>query len=119
MYLTRTNWLRIIRIGIASLLAILIVAYAISRSLNYARGPKIDIFQPLDGSAIASSTVMIVGRAERINSLSMNGQTVFVDEMGNFTETVIVFKGMNTLTFDAKDQFGREVKKELDLVGVF
>jgi hypothetical protein len=119
MFNSRTKTLRMIRIAVISLFAVIIVAYAIWRSLNYARGPVIDIFQPLNGSAVATSTVNIIGRALRVNSLTLNDKTVFIDEDGNFSETLIVFTGMNILTFDAHDQFGRETKKELELVGVF
>jgi hypothetical protein len=119
MFNSRTKTLRMIRIIVISLFAVIIIAYAIWRSLNYARGPVIDIFQPLNGSSVASSTVKIIGQALRVNSLTLNGSTVFIDQAGNFTETLIVFPGTNILTFDAHDQFGRETKKELELVGVF
>jgi hypothetical protein len=119
MFNSRTKTLRIIRIAVISIVALLIVAYAIWRSLNYARGPVINIYQPLNGSAISTSTVNIIGQALRVNSLSLNGKTVFIDEAGNFSETLIVFTGTNILTFDAHDQFGRETKKELELVGVY
>ena len=119
MFNNRTKTLRFIRIVAVSLFAVIIIVYAIWRSLNYARGPVVNIFQPLNGSAVATSTVKIIGQALRVNSLSLNGKTVFIDEAGNFSETLIVFSGMNIITFNAHDQFGRETKKELDLVGVF
>ncbi len=119
MFNNRTKTLRFIRLAVIGIFAVIIVAYAIWRSLNYARGPVINIFQPLNGSAMATSTVKIIGQALRVNSLSLNGKTVFIDEAGNFSETLIVFPGMNIITFNAHDQFGRETKKELDLVGMF
>ena len=119
MFNSRTKTLRMIRIAVISIVALLIVAYAIWRSLNYARGPIINIYQPLNGSAIATSTVNIIGQALRVNSLSLNGKTVFIDEAGNFNETIVIFPGVNVLTFDAHDQFGRETTKELEVVGVF
>ncbi len=119
MFSNRTKTLRFIRLSVIALFGIVIVAYAIWRSLNYARGPVIDIYQPTNGSSVASSTVKIIGRASRVNSLTLNGKTVFIDEAGNFSETLIVFPGVNILTFDAHDQFGRETEKDLELVGGF
>ena len=117
MDFNRTSSLRLIRYGLIGLVAILIAVYALFRSLNYIHGPNITVYQPIDGSAIASTTVTIIGQASRVNSLSLNGKTVFIDEAGNFKETIIVFPGVNVITLDAHDQFGREVKDQLELVG--
>lgn len=115
--MNRTANLRLLRVSGITLAAIIIISYAIWRSLNYARGPKIDIFEPVNGSSIASTTIVIKGRAERSNSLDLNGQTVSVDEQGNFSETLILFPGVNVITLDAKDQFGRSTETKLELVG--
>ncbi|MES2314519.1 MAG: hypothetical protein V4524_01095 [Patescibacteria group bacterium] len=117
MNLNRTATLRLIRLSAITLVAVIIIVYAFFRSLNYIHGPEINIFQPIDGSALASSTVTIIGQATRVNSLSMNGKTVFIDESGNFKETLLVFPGMNIITFTAHDQFGRTKTRQLQLVG--
>lgn len=114
---SRTTTLRFIRYGLIGLVAVVIVLYALSRSLNYIHGPRIEIFQPINGSAIASSTVTIIGRADRVNSLSLNGKAIFIDESGNFRETILVFPGINMITLTAHDQFDREVQNQLELVG--
>jgi len=117
MFNNRTKTLRFIRYGLIGLAAILIALYALSRSLNYIRGPQIEIFQPINGSTISTSTVTIIGRADRVNSLDLNGRTIFIDESGNFKETLLVFPGVNTITMTAHDQFDRSVQNTLELVG--
>ena len=114
---SRTSTLRIIRWSLIGLGALIIGLYALSRSLNYIHGPRIEIFQPINGSAIASTTVTIIGRADRVNSLSLDGKTVFIDEAGNFKETILLFHGLNIVTFTAEDQFGRTTQNKLQLVG--
>lgn len=99
------------------LVALVIVIYAIWRSLNYARGPHITIFEPLDGTSISSSIVTIKGRADRVNKLSLNSQPISMDEQGNFDETVTVFPGVNILTLQANDQFNRSIDSTLHLFG--
>jgi hypothetical protein len=117
MDFTRTRFSRLVRI-IATVVAILIVvAYAVYRSFAYVRGPVITVFQPINGASIASTTVTIIGRADRVNSLSLNDDLVQVDESGNFKETIIVFPGVNTITLEATDQFKRAVRTELSLFG--
>jgi len=118
MNLNRTATIRLIKYSTIGLVVLIIALYAISRSFNYLQGPIINIFQPINGSAISSTTVTIIGQALRVNSLSVNGKAVFIDEAGNFKETLLVFPGMNTITLTAKDQFGRDTSKKLDLVGV-
>ena len=117
MQLNRTASLRLIKIGIAIVLAGLIITYAIFRSLPYTKGPHIGIFQPLEGSSIPASTVTIVGRADRVNKLQLNGSPVSMDEQGNFSETVTLFSGTNVLTLDASDQFGRATHTTIHLFG--
>lgn len=117
MDINRTATLRLIRYSVIGLVALIIILYALSRSLNYIHGPQIEIFQPINGSAIASTTTTIIGRALRINSLLLNGKTVFIDESGNFQETILVFPGVNMISLTAKDQFGRSVNNQLEVVG--
>jgi hypothetical protein len=118
MPLTRSANLRFIRLAIGGIIAALIIAYAVWRSLDYVRGPVIDVWSPIDGSGIASSTVTITGQALRVNNLGLNGDAISVDEKGDFSQTIVIFPGMNIITLTASDQFGRSTKKELDLVGL-
>lgn len=113
----RSNVIRLLRLAGIIILALIIVGYAISRSLNYALGPLVNIAYPPNGSTIASSSITITGQALRVNALSLNGRPISVDEHGNFSEPIIVFAGLNKITFSATDQFGRTTSKELDLVG--
>lgn len=117
MPVTRTTVIRSFRAMGVVIAICIIVAYAIWRSLNYARGPMIVVFEPKNGSSIASSTVIVSGRAERVNRLSVNGQAISVDERGAFKERIVIFPGLNKLTLSADDQFGRSTKLTLDLVG--
>lgn len=116
MPFTRTQSIRAIKAGIIVLAILIIVGYAAWRSLNYARGPAITIFQPIDGSAVASGTIDIIGRADRVNSLAIDDEPVSLDLQGNFRETLIVFPGVNMITLDAKDQFGRRTEKQIEVV---
>lgn len=117
MNLTRTSLIRLLRIGLIVIAIAVIIGYALWRSSSYARGPVITIFEPANGSAAASPTITIKGRADRVNSLTLNGQPISLDEQGDFVETIIVFPGLNKLTFTAQDQFGRSTETNLDIVG--
>lgn len=118
MPFTRTSYIRLLRIILAIVLVIIIVAYAIWRSLNYARGPAITILEPSNGSAVSESSVVITGHADRVNNLLMNGQPISMDQNGGFNQTIIVFPGVNLITFSASDQFGRDTENQLEIVGM-
>lgn len=117
MKLTRTRFAKLLRITIFVLLALIVIGYATFRSLPYASGPIITIFQPINGSTIASTTTEIVGRADRVNSISINGSPISLDESGNFRKTLIIFKGINVITIEAHDQFKRVEKTRVTILG--
>ena len=117
MPFTRTTFLRIIKASSGVLVVLLIAAYALWRSLNYARGPQILITEPLNGASISTPTVMLRGQVERANTITLNGKVVLIDEQGNFNETIIIFPGTNILTFEARDQFERSVQTQLRIFG--
>ena len=118
MPLTRTTFLRLIKISSGILIVILIATYALWRSLNYARGPHIIVTSPLDGSSVSASTTIIRGRVERSNDISLNGKAITIDEQGNFSETIIVFPGTNIITLEVRDQFKRSVREQIRVLGL-
>ena len=117
MNITRSRFARIVRMAATVLAVLVVVSYAGYRSLPYIRGPVIHVYQPLNGSSISSTTVTIIGKADRTNSLSLNDDPIQVDEAGNFKQSIIVFPGLNILSLDATDQFKRESHTELQIFG--
>lgn len=115
--MTRTSLLRYIKIGCGALVALLIIIYAISRSLSYARGPHITVDEPTDWAVITSPTTMVRGHVDRANNLTLDDHAISIDEQGNFSETLVIFPGMNIITIEAHDQFNRTVKTQLRVQG--
>ncbi len=109
--------IRFLQALIIILAIFVVIGYATWRSLNYARGPEIDIFFPQDWHTATTSTISIFGRVQRVNDLYLNGKAITVNEQGNFNEKIIVFPGVNIITFDAHDRFERETSKQLKIVG--
>jgi hypothetical protein len=118
MHFTRTSSIRLIKVVLSVIILLLIVGYAVWRSFDYARGPQITITEPTDWASISASTTPISGRVERAHDIYMNGMPLFIDEQGNFKETIIIFPGMNIITFTAHDQFERTVERQLRLTGI-
>ncbi len=118
MSLTRTTSLRLLKIGGIILIAFIIIGYSVWRTHTYIEGPAISIFEPVNGSALASSTVTVRGQALRVNIISINGNVISVDQEGNFTENIVLFPGLNILTITAQDQFKRHTEKRLTIMGL-
>lgn len=116
--MTRTTTIRIIKLAVMIALIGIIFIYAISRSTNYARGPSIQISWPKDGITATSSTISISGIAERINKLTLNGNSISTDEKGYWNQTIIVFPGLNKISLEAQDQFDRNTRATINIYGI-
>ena len=115
--MTRSAYIRLIKIVTTIIVVALISTFAIWRSLDYARGPSVTITEPINGSSISANSVMIKGVVERAKNMLLNGNEINIDEKGDFSETIIVFPGINLITLTAKDQFGRSAIQLITLVG--
>jgi hypothetical protein len=118
MILSRSKSRRLIKYALFLIFAGIIVGYAILGSMTYFRGPEIIIFYPHNGLSTASSTIEISGQALRINKISLNGRPILIDQNGNWKEVLAIFKGMNKISIEASDQFGRSKKILLDIAGL-
>ena len=63
-----------------------------------------------------SSLVKISGNALNSVLLSLNGREIFIDENGNFSETVGLLPGFSVISLEAKDKFGKSAKQKFSLV---
>lgn len=98
------------------LFAVGIVAYTFFQTKNIIQGPVITINSPENGSSSATSLVEINGAARNISYINLNGDQIFTDENGVFSEKLLLSYGYNIITMRAQDKFGREVKKTLELI---
>jgi len=93
-----------------------LVAYGVFQTKNLLLGPDIVIAAPTNGAALGLNPIEIRGQAERIAFLSLNGEQIFTDEDGHFSQKLLLNRGYNIVSMEAQDKFGRTVKKVLNLV---
>lgn len=124
--MTRDTTKRAIAIGTIILVVVVIVGYAYIASHSFISGPSITVTDiagtaapaPIKGviyGSFATSTVTVTGVAKRIQSISLNGSPIQIDENGNFSRIIALFPGFNAETFSGKDAFGHVTSVELDL----
>jgi hypothetical protein len=105
-----------VRLGLISLFAAGIIGYALFQTRNLIQGPIIKIHSPVNGSSLTKSFVEIEGAAKNISYINLNDRQIFTDESGAFSERLLLSYGYNIITLRARDKFGREVEKTLELV---
>lgn len=73
------------------------------------------ISSPQDNSTVSSSSIMIVGKTVANAEVSVNDIDTKADGNGNFSATVSLDEGDNTVTVVANDLNGNYTEKELTL----
>jgi hypothetical protein len=93
-----------------------VIGYAIFASHDLILGPSLVISEPINGSAFTTSNVAIKGVVKRIKDISLNGRSITIDKVGNFSETVLMAPGYNIFELVASDRFGRSKDYRLELI---
>lgn len=104
-----------IKIMLAGLLVVLFGGYAYLQSDDLIKGPEIVITNPESGSSLDESLVKVEGTAHRISRLYLNGQQIFTDDKGYFSESLLLAPGYNILVITATDSFNRQTEKQIEL----
>lgn len=98
------------------LVGLIVVGYAVFRLWDLTLGPHLAILYPADGVTLTQTLVTVRGQAWRISNLWLNDRQIFTDQAGNFEESTLLAPGYNILTLRARDRFGRQVSKKLELI---
>lgn len=104
---------RLTTIGIA-IFFILALGYGYFELQGILYGPTLTV--PQAATTVHDPFVTITGKADRISSLSMNGAPITVTEDGSFSEPYLLTPGINRITLDAKDRYGREKQRIVTIV---
>lgn len=80
---------------------------------KFSAAPRLIIAQPAGNSSIEGSTVDVAGITDRDSEVTINGQPVFVDEKGEFNETISLSQGINELEVRSENRFGNEASKKI------
>lgn len=107
---------KIIKYSIIITVVCVVIGYTYFAFRDYIYGPSIVVFEPANGSTVSTSTVIIKGQGVRIQDITLNGRPLFIDDSGNFTETILLFPGYNVSLIQASDKFNRTTEYKLELV---
>lgn len=99
-----------------ALFVLIVLGYALFEARNILYGPRIQLLQNDGPIVVQEQTVVIAGTAQNVVSITLSGNPVFIDEEGAFVESRTLSPGLNRLTFEAQDKFGRTTTEVLEIV---
>lgn len=109
------NFLDLKTILIGSL-ALVIVGYTIFNSRFIVQGPEIHLDQVGDVIKTSDRTLFLTGKILHSSFITINGRPIFIDESGNFNEKLLLSSGVSIIDIYAKDKFGKEVRRKIDVL---
>jgi hypothetical protein len=112
----QTNAKKILSIFSVLLLAGIVLGYGYYRTRDFLNGPVVEITSPQNGQMLSFALIDVRGISKNIAFLNLNGRKIFTDEAGNWHEKLLASPGYNRIEVSAKDRFGRDVTKTLEVV---
>jgi len=76
----------------------------------------LEVAAPKDESVVQESSVQVRGRTAPDAVVSVNGQPVEVDASGNFSATITLEKGPNSIEVIASDFWGAQQSRVISLI---
>jgi hypothetical protein len=98
------------------IITIIVISYIIFNFRIFIAGPQIIFKSPTNGSVAEKNLIEIQGIAKNISQISMNDRQIFVNQSGEFKETVLLYPGHNVFIVRARDKFDRIEENKLEIV---
>jgi hypothetical protein len=93
--------------------------YGLFNSRFLLKGPEVAV-AGLDPSGevirTTSRDFSLQGTALHSSFITVNNRPILVDESGNFNEKLLLSSGVSIIDIYARDKFGKEVRKKIDVV---
>jgi len=108
----------IILVGIILILAGFVgyIFYAVE---HFTSPPNLEIQSPSNETVIRQDRVEIVGKTDAGASLRINDQVIFLDDKGNFRETVKLQAGLNNIELRANNRTKKETVKIIKILAEY
>jgi cytoskeletal protein RodZ len=96
---------------------VLTLGYIIWQLWSINRIPVLTVTQPQNNSVIAGSAVSVLGHTDPEADVSVNGQSIFVDDKGGFQTQAALSPGPEEITVTAANRFGKSATQVLNITG--
>ncbi len=100
-----------IRIGVLGLVVVGLLSYLGLHVHNILKSPYLAVLNPTDGYISEENNIVITGSSEPETKIMVNEVLIKNDEQGNFSESITLTPGINTLVVKAENKHGRATKE--------
>lgn len=98
---------KIIKNIIIVILVFLCILYISFYIKNIISPPPLEITSPSDNFVSASHDITVFGNTDKKANVSINEESVLIDENGNFSKKINLKKGVNTITILAQKKYSK------------
>lgn len=97
------------------LLGIIFAGYILFQARFIVFGPSISIENPVNGAVVHDPIVTFSGKAKNAAWISLNGEQIFTDEQGLWSEALPLNPGPSIMAVRVRDRFGREKEDRITI----
>lgn len=105
-----------VALGSIMVLIIVVVLYFGYLIFSFATPPSLAVLKPESDTTISSTSLVLAGTTDPEAELTINGQLVYVDDMGRFRERLTLQSGANTLKVIARNKLDQEAVIERTVI---
>lgn len=99
------------KIIISVLFGLLLIGYLVFRYKDFSGTPVLYIESPEDNAVVNQSQILIKGKINPQDTLTINAESVYVDKDGIFEKEFALQSGINNIEFSVKKFLGKEIKE--------
>lgn len=108
---------RQINLTIIVVICLFVLLYSLYEARNLLKGPNLVISVPEKNYISTKNSVLdIRGNAKNILSLTVNNRPILITPEGDWSDKLLLLSGYNRIAITAKDKFGREEIKIIEVV---
>lgn len=74
------------------------------------RAPTLIISVPVEDAATTQDFIDVRGNTDPDADVTLNGRPLYIGSSGSFEERLYLVKGVNTLSFEAKNRYGKTTR---------
>lgn len=102
---------------LGGMFVVLTLGYIIWQVWSINKTPSLQVLQPANNSVIAGSFVTVRGQTDPGMIVTVNDQTIYVDNKGGFTTQLGLTPGPKQIVISSKNRFDKSVSKTLEITG--
>lgn len=106
---------RIMAAAFFSVLVFLGFLYFYRELGKFSEVPRLVIVHPTSDTSTPSGSIDVIGITDKENKVTINGQPVYVNDSGQFSETLSLQKGLNSIFIKSVNRFGKEIEKSFNI----